>query len=131
MTPFHSRTYGRWLRVGVATLSLAALLPSAAFAAPGTQPARIDDDLAQQISTTAQNQPLHVLVEAAGQRGVGGADGNTRRAQDADTAVRRAGGHTSGQIGLVGAAAADLTPAQIQKLAGDSTVAHISLDRPV
>src|SRR5207237_7822683 len=35
------------------------------------------------------------------------------------------------QIGLLGATAAELTPAQIQKLSTDGSVAHISLDRPV
>ena len=125
----------KFIRFGLALLSAGALLlPSGALAAPAGQPAtgiHIDTDLAQQVATSAPQTRLPVLVEASGTPGVDGPTGNERRANDVDGAVRRTGGALRGHLNLVGAVAADLTPAQMQQLATDRLVAHLSLDRPV
>jgi len=122
-------------RLGAALLAAGTLLlPQVALGAPLQSPppaVRVDSDLAQQLASSDPNAPLHVLVEAAGTPGVDGPDGNSRRANDAETAVRRTGGQPTGHINLVGGVAADLTPAQIQQLSTDGTVAHVALDRPV
>ena len=61
------------LRLGLAVVSTGALLlPNVALGAPAAPPAsaHIDDDLAQQVASSAPQAPLHVLVEAAGTPGI-------------------------------------------------------------
>lgn len=125
---------GTLSRFGLALLTAGALLlPHAgpAAASPARGGPHIDDDLAQQVSAAAPSTPLHVLVEASGRAGLDGPDGAAQRANDAETAVGRTGGRVNGHVNLLGAVAADLTPAQIQQLTADGSIAHVSIDRPV
>jgi len=127
------------LRVVAAILGLVLCIgvgvrPSFAASAPQSPVTvqSIDNDLAQRLQVSAQDARIPVLIEAvATPPASAGRDGNQRRAQRAADVASRSGGRVGGQIAMLGAAAAELTPAQIRQVAADTGVARVSLDRPV
>ena len=108
-----------------ATLVATALVPPVALAGSLPPAAVLDQDLSAPLAAAPSDARIPVIVVGTP------ASGDTARAQRADAAVRRAGGSSRGQFGLLGATAATLTPSQIRALASDPSVVHVNYDRPI
>ena len=95
-------------------------------AAPvSSTPGGLDDEVSRLIQTTPESGLIPVIIE--------GATGATSldRSKSAEDKVRTKGGRVVGGSALLGATAAELTPAQIRSLAADPSLGRIHFDAPV
>jgi serine protease AprX len=93
-------------------------------------PARIDDEVARQLQTTAESQRIPVIIEGAFDNAAAPNAGSVR-ADRAESSVRNTGGRITGKSSLVGATVAELTPAEIRALSANPAVGRIHYDTPV
>ncbi len=121
-------------RLGALLAALLLVLPASVVTAAPGQGARavVDDDLTRHLQDVAEEARVPVLVEGSLAKPLGpSARANVERAERAGSSAARAGGSVRGHLGLVGAVVADLTPAEIRRLAADPDVGRVMYDRPV
>ncbi len=121
----------RWIGVLMALVLALSSVPAVAAPLRSAQ-AVVDEGLARALQRATETERIPVLLEAKTVApSAPGPDANTERASRAARVAQRAGGAIHGELGIIGAVAADLTPAQIRQLASDADVERITLDAPV
>ena len=118
------------LRPVIALLAAASIaLPLPASAAPAPTSPQLDPAVTQRLQTTPAAGLIPIIVEGADAPTP--TSGSNARARLAEAHVRGAGGRIVGSSNLLGAAFAELTPAQIRTLASDPAVGKIHVDADV